>query len=1083
MSIKSQKGITMSEQYLLSLDIGTSSIGHTVFSLDQDKQPEDLIDIGVRIFSDGRDPKTKEPLAVSRRIARGIRRNRDRGQNRVRRLVKELIEFGLLPANEDSRKAVFDNICPYEARYKAVTEEVDAQTLARAIFYIGRRRGFKSNRLAGESEESDYKNKISDLREELSNQTLGEYLYKKLQKNHKLAKAKKPQAQEVIRFRNGETEFYADRQMYHDEYQKIRDIQGNKLLTDEQWDALYETAFWQYPLKPVPKGKCRFYPEESRAHIDLPISHQFRILQEVNALRFVSKGLEHKLDERQRLAIYGLLNKKKTQTFKGLLKEKDQHDSPYFPGDATFNLDVKSRSGKLLGNRVMCDLRKPEYLGALADEMPFNDLNDVVHYLIEPLKEVDGKQVVVETHELKKWLEDKLPALSEQQIDKLCSYRFKRDTASVSRKFMEQINPVMEQTGLVYSDAVAQLEKENGERFHHSHFAPESFNKLPYYGVAIPESVWGAQPEIDKDKSPDERDEDAYQYGKIANPTVHVALNQIRHVVNRIIDKMGCPPTKIHIELTRDLKNSKEARKRIEQAQSRNKKENDEIRKFLEEEYDIAHPHREDIQKVKLWKELGKQGARHCVFTGRPISAAQLFNGEVEIEHIIPFSRCYDDGMQNKTVAFKTVNNRKGNKTPAEAFSGEEYQAILKRALVSFGQGPKFNRFKEDAFEDFYGDDKGTMIERQINDTKYITRKAAQYLKSVCNDITPVNGRLTAILRDVWQLNYFKDRESGNYRNDHRHHIVDAFVVGLTSRRLIKQLSTRRSKHEQTESNLYHFVKHRADDIPDLRDQLNQMLQNTHASYKPDHTEQGSMFNDTAYGIEHDEDGNQWCITRKPVAGLSYEEVFRVRSSKIREQLLDFLTKGEGIDFDVQSIRGFTKQLKSHFKNDKEFQEALQEFADKNAIKKLRINVPNNSVKPIPSAPYKGYGLNGYAYCDIWQIPTKKDPQTGKWLYKYEGAFVPYAEIQKYKDKPKRPVDKGGRSHPAAKKLMRLYKDDNIKLINTKTGEFEVVRVAGFDANKNKMDIQPNLKAKNEGQKHTSINVIFSNSFVSRLKN
>lgn len=174
----------MSDQYLLSLDIGTSSIGHTVFSLDQDKQPEDLIDIGVRIFSDGRDPKTKEPLAVSRRIARGIRRNRDRGQNRVRRLVKELIEFGLLPANENSRKKVFDSICPYEARYRAVNQEVDAQTLARAIFHIGRRRGFKSNRLAGESEESEYKNKIADLREKLNNQTLGEYLYKKLQDNH-----------------------------------------------------------------------------------------------------------------------------------------------------------------------------------------------------------------------------------------------------------------------------------------------------------------------------------------------------------------------------------------------------------------------------------------------------------------------------------------------------------------------------------------------------------------------------------------------------------------------------------------------------------------------------------------------------------------------------------------------------------------------------------------------------------------------------------------------------------------------------------------------------------------------------------
>src|SRR5699024_8154384 len=99
--------------------------------------------------------------------------------------------------------------------------------------------------------------------------------------------------------------------------------------------------------------------------------------------------------------------------------------------------------------------------------------------------------------------------------------------------------------------------------------------RLPYYGKVIPESVWGKEPEADKDKAPNERDEDAYQYGKIANPTVHIALNQLRVVVNRVIENMGEPPTRIHVELTRDLKNSREARKKIEQQQAKNKKVND----------------------------------------------------------------------------------------------------------------------------------------------------------------------------------------------------------------------------------------------------------------------------------------------------------------------------------------------------------------------------------------------------------------------------------------------------------------------------------------------------------------------------
>lgn len=1073
----------MNMPYLLALDMGTSSIGYVVFGLNDKKEPESVLDIGVRIFSDGRDPKTKEPLAVARRKARGTRRTRDRGQNRVRRLVQELINFGLFPNEPIQRKNVFEKVCPYFARAQAANQPVDKNTLARAIFHIGRRRGFKSNRLSGETEESEYKNKINELREELGDSTLGKYLYLKILENQKHTKNGKPLKQRAVRFRKGETDFYADRKMYEDEFDQIRKVQGNLHLNNEQWTMLRETVFWQYPLKPVPKGKCRFYPEETRAQIDLPITHQFRIYQEVNALKYISKSVEHLLDTRQKQALYKALDSKKSQSFTGMLKLKDEHGNPYFPSDATFNLDVKNRSGKLYGNRVMCDLRKSDYLGALADDLSATELNNIVNYLIEPLGNINGKQVVIQTPALKQWLKKKLPDLSEEQIHKVCNYKFKRDIASVSQKFMEKINPVLKTTGLVYSDAVAQLEKDNGEKFHHSHFIGENYDKLPYYGIAMPESVWGEFSENDRNKLPEERDNNAYLHGKIANPTVHMALNQLRFVVNHVIDNMGAKPEKIHIELTRDLKNSKEARKRIEKAHNKNKKENDEIKKFLKEEFDIDHPHREDIQKIKLWKELGTQGARYCVFTGRSISARQLFNGEVEIEHIVPFSRCYDDGMINKTLAFKNVNNRKANKTPDEAFSGEEYSAILKRALSSFGQGPKFERFSLGAFDKFYGGDKGTMIERQINDTSYITRKAAQYLSSVCANITSVNGRMTAVLRDVWQLNQFKDRKLGNYREDHRHHIVDAFVVGLTSRRLIQQLSSKRSQHEQTEKDLYHFLKRRTEDISHLKAQLMQSLSTVYASYKPDHSNQGTMYKETAYGVQHDSEGNQWCITRKELTSLTYDEIFQIRGKQLKHRIINFLTGGKGIDFEsVQQLKDYKKQLKKFVNNERQLAGKLKEFSENTGIKKTRLSLKDSSVETIASAPFKGYALESYSYCDVWKIPYKKDKQTGKWLHKYEGVFMPYAEVAKYKKQPKRPVDKHGKSHPAAKRLMRLYKDDNITLLNSDTGEVEAFRIAGYSASANKLDIRPNLEAVNKHRNFKSINVIFNNYKVSRLR-
>ena len=60
-------------KWRLGLDLGTNSIGWSVFSLDSDNEILDLVDLGVRIFSDGRD-SNNEPLSVLRRIARGQRK-------------------------------------------------------------------------------------------------------------------------------------------------------------------------------------------------------------------------------------------------------------------------------------------------------------------------------------------------------------------------------------------------------------------------------------------------------------------------------------------------------------------------------------------------------------------------------------------------------------------------------------------------------------------------------------------------------------------------------------------------------------------------------------------------------------------------------------------------------------------------------------------------------------------------------------------------------------------------------------------------------------------------------------------------
>src|SRR5579863_1871803 len=78
----------------LGLDIGTNSIGWCL--IEDDKR---IVDIGVRIFSDGRDPKSGASLAVDRRAARAMRRRRDRYVGRRSAFLKVLADHRLMPAD------------------------------------------------------------------------------------------------------------------------------------------------------------------------------------------------------------------------------------------------------------------------------------------------------------------------------------------------------------------------------------------------------------------------------------------------------------------------------------------------------------------------------------------------------------------------------------------------------------------------------------------------------------------------------------------------------------------------------------------------------------------------------------------------------------------------------------------------------------------------------------------------------------------------------------------------------------------------------------------------------------------------
>lgn len=87
---------------------------------------------------------------------------------------------------------------------------------------------------------------------------------------------------------------------------------------------------------------------------------------------------------------------------------------------------------------------------------------------------------------------------------------------------------------------------------------------------------------------------------------------------------------------------------------------------------------------------------------------------------------------------------------------------------------------------------------RQLNDTRYMSRRAGDYLGLLFGgqidaqgkrrvQVSP--GRVTAYLRGRWDLNSILGHPDQKERADHRHHAVDALVVALTGAREVQLLS------------------------------------------------------------------------------------------------------------------------------------------------------------------------------------------------------------------------------------------------------------------------------------------------------
>lgn len=821
--------------YRLALDIGSTSIGWCLLRLDASSAPKAIIRMGVRIFPDGRNPKDGSSLAVTRRNARAMRRRRDRMLKRKNRLLNALVRLGFFPQDDTQRRALVQ-LDPYTLRKKGLHEPLTGPEFARALFHINQRRGFLSNRKTDKKDNDSgaLKKAIKDLREKLTQEnclTLGEWL------------AKRQAARLSVRARlRGKTQkdkaydFYADRAMIEHEFDALWAKQTSlnpTLFTEFARTELKDVLLHQRLLKPVRPGRCTLLPDEERAPLALPSTQRFRIYQELNNLRLLKDLQEVPLTLEQRNIIAELLEQKEKVTFAGMVKALK------LPGTTTFNLqDIKRDS--LKGNATTATLAQKEHFGDAWHGFNHALQDDIVDKL---LNEASESMLIA-------WLQTST-GISELVAESIANTGLPEGFGSLSREALASVLPELIKEVVVYSEAVKRAGFASHSALSHSEETGEVMDALPYYGDPLRRHVAFAK---DNPRNDEER------FGKIANPTVHIGLNELRKVVNALINRYG-HPSEVIVEVARDLKISRERKLDIQREQKIKQDLNDmQVAEacaalgLTQANLDRAK-RRELSQKMQLWVELNAKNVadRQCPYTGEQISIQRLLSNEVEIEHILPYSMTLDDSLNNKTVAMRRANRDKGNRTPYDAFgktsaSGYDYEAMLLRAALMPKE--KAKRFAPDGYQRWLKEDKD-FLARALNDTAYLSRIAKEYLSLICpyNRVRAIPGRMTALLRGKFGLNQLLSGTTAKNRNDHRHHALDAAVIGITDQGLLQRFAQASAQARSME--LDRLVDGMPDPWPTYREHVKRGLEHIIVSHKPDHGYQGAMHEETAWGLRH----------------------------------------------------------------------------------------------------------------------------------------------------------------------------------------------------------------------------------------
>jgi CRISPR-associated endonuclease Csn1 len=733
-----------------------ASVGAALLLPDQQR----ILALHVRTFDKAETAKEGESLNKIRRDSRLTRRRIRRRAHRLLRMARLLKRTGLVESAHPDTFAL-SGVSPWDLRAAGLDRLLEPKEWATVLYHMVKHRGFQSNRkseakadeTAGEMLSGVNRNQA--LLKETGYRTVGELAAR----HAAFAEAKRNKWGSY-----SHTFARADLEVELNLLFGRQGALGNEFTEPGFQSEVSDLLLARRPalsgenlLKMV--GRCTFEKSEFRAPKASYRAERFVWLGKLNNLKVVGAGNARPLTEIERRAIIDLPFTQAKLTFKQVRKALGLEDHERF-NLLSYRPDPKGKDkdpedATFFEAKFFHRLRKAYESAGLKAEWQRDALDpdrlDTLAYALTCYKEDAESRHWLSTQGIEAPI---IEAVLEESFDQFIH---------LSKKALKAILPHME-AGRRYDEAA------QAAGYNHSQpdDAPDKRSYLP----------------------PPDKD-------SIRNPIVYRALNQARKLVNAIVREYG-PPAAEHIELARDLSKPFDERRRIEREQKEYREEKEKSAKRFIEMLG-REPKRDELLKMRLYHEQGSQ----CPYCQSALDIGRLFDLSdvyAQVDHALPYSRSFDDSLNNKVLVHTKCNQDKGNRTPHEFFDGES-DGPRWRSFVAWVQGNKSIRQakRNRLLRVNFGEAEASGFrERNLNDTRYICREFKRMVETHLqwhpasaegNRCVVLSGQLTSLLRARWGL--VKVREEGDL-----HHALDAAVIAAANRGLVKRMADYSRRNE-----------------------------------------------------------------------------------------------------------------------------------------------------------------------------------------------------------------------------------------------------------------------------------------------